>query len=115
MDIRCSFCGKSHENVQKLIAGPGVYICDECVSLCDEIIAQDPAPDPGALAKFVNRSGEEILQLAPAWDRTIQRIESDLQAMVVRARSLNVSWEDIAAALGTTPDAAESRFGAART
>ncbi|WP_404980630.1 ATP-dependent Clp protease ATP-binding subunit ClpX [Carboxydichorda subterranea] len=36
--LKCSFCGKSQEQVKKLIAGPGVYICDECVELCNEII-----------------------------------------------------------------------------
>lgn len=36
--IRCSFCGKSQENVKKIVAGPGVYICDECVELCTNII-----------------------------------------------------------------------------
>ncbi len=40
-DLRCSFCGKNQEDVQRLIAGPDVYICDECVSLCNEIIAQE--------------------------------------------------------------------------
>jgi len=39
--IRCSFCGKSQDQVKKLIAGPNVFICDECVQLCNEIIAQD--------------------------------------------------------------------------
>jgi ATP-dependent Clp protease ATP-binding subunit ClpX len=39
--LRCSFCGKSQKEVRKLIAGPGVYICDECVSLCGEIIADE--------------------------------------------------------------------------
>ncbi len=37
---RCSFCGKDRERVQKLIAGPGVCICDECVELCNEIIRE---------------------------------------------------------------------------
>lgn len=41
MPHSCSFCGKNQEHVRRLIAGPGVYICDECVSLCDEIIARD--------------------------------------------------------------------------
>ena len=36
--VRCSFCGKAQENVRKIIAGPGVYICDECVDLCVSII-----------------------------------------------------------------------------
>ena len=36
--LLCSFCGKSQRQVKKLIAGPGVYICDECIDLCNEII-----------------------------------------------------------------------------
>ena len=36
----CSFCGKSHAEVKKLIAGPTVYICDECIGLCNDIIAE---------------------------------------------------------------------------
>ncbi|MCC3428618.1 MAG: ATP-dependent protease ATP-binding subunit ClpX [Microcoleus sp. PH2017_04_SCI_O_A] len=39
--LRCSFCGKSQEYVRKLIAGPGVYICDECVELCNEILEEE--------------------------------------------------------------------------
>lgn len=39
--VRCSFCGKSQENVKKVVAGPGVYICDECVDLCTSIIAAE--------------------------------------------------------------------------
>ena len=38
--LKCSFCGKSQKQVQQLIAGPGVYICDECVELCNEIIEE---------------------------------------------------------------------------
>ncbi len=37
----CSFCGKSQEIVKKLVAGPGVYICDECIDLCNEIVADE--------------------------------------------------------------------------
>ena len=40
-NLRCSFCGKSRDEVRKLIAGPTVYICDECVNLCNDIIAED--------------------------------------------------------------------------
>ena len=39
--LKCSFCGKSQKQVKKLIAGPGVYICDECVDLCNEIIEEE--------------------------------------------------------------------------
>jgi len=44
-DLGCSFCGKTQDEVDRLIAGPDVYICNECVSLCDEIIAQDHAEE----------------------------------------------------------------------
>ena len=40
-ELCCSFCGKNQDEVQRLIAGPDVYICDECVALCNEIIAQE--------------------------------------------------------------------------
>ena len=45
--LKCSFCGKSQKQVKKLIAGPGVYICDECIDLCNEIIEEElsEAPD----------------------------------------------------------------------
>jgi len=36
--LKCSFCGKTQEQVKRLVAGPGVYICDECIELCSEII-----------------------------------------------------------------------------
>jgi ATP-dependent Clp protease ATP-binding subunit ClpX len=39
--LHCSFCGKSQDEVRKLIAGPTVYICDECIELCNEIIAEE--------------------------------------------------------------------------
>ena len=39
--MKCSFCGKEQEQVKKLIAGPGVYICDECIELCNEIIEEE--------------------------------------------------------------------------
>jgi ClpX C4-type zinc finger len=41
---RCSFCGKAKSEVDRLIAGPGVYICYECVGLCNEIIEEQPTP-----------------------------------------------------------------------
>lgn len=40
-DVRCSFCGKSQDEVKKLVAGPGVYICNECIDLCKEIIDEE--------------------------------------------------------------------------
>ena len=43
--LKCSFCGKTQDQVKKLVAGPGVYICDECIELCNEIIAEEFSED----------------------------------------------------------------------
>jgi len=62
--LKCSFCGKSQKQVKKLIAGPGVYICDECIDLCNEIIEEELAetselkveelPKPVEIYEFLN-------------------------------------------------------------
>ena len=61
--LKCSFCGKTQKQVKKLIAGPGVYICDECIDLCNEIIREelDPPevpmgdlPKPSEIFEFLN-------------------------------------------------------------
>jgi len=49
--LKCSFCGKTQEQVRKLVAGPGVYICDECIELCNEIIEEELAAGPHGHAK----------------------------------------------------------------
>lgn len=43
---RCSFCGKDQSRGRKLVAGPGVYICDQCIELCNEVLKEDSAPIP---------------------------------------------------------------------
>jgi hypothetical protein len=45
-DSRCSFCGKGQDQVRKLVAGPGVFICNECVELCTEVLASEEGPRP---------------------------------------------------------------------
>ena len=62
--LKCSFCGKSQKQVKKLIAGPGVYICDECIDLCNEIIEEeltdtgeltfDQLPNPREIREFLD-------------------------------------------------------------
>jgi ATP-dependent Clp protease ATP-binding subunit ClpX len=62
--LKCSFCGKSQKQVKKLIAGPGVYICDECIDLCNEIVEEELAettdvsmgelPSPREIYEFLN-------------------------------------------------------------
>ena len=41
-DIRCSFCGKHSGEVERMIAGPGVYICNECIELCNDVLNDEP-------------------------------------------------------------------------
>ena len=48
--LYCSFCGKSQHEVRKLIAGPSVFICDECVELCNDIIREEAQGDQSAKA-----------------------------------------------------------------
>ncbi|KGF72250.1 ATP-dependent protease [Neosynechococcus sphagnicola sy1] len=61
--LKCSFCGKSQEQVRKLIAGPGVYICDECVDLCNEILDEE----------FFDGSGSATPQPSPRPEPTERR------------------------------------------
>ena len=56
----CSFCGKSQAEVRKLIAGPAVYICDECVALCNEIISEEVEKEEAALRKLAVPKPAEI-------------------------------------------------------
>ncbi|MEY8442029.1 ATP-dependent Clp protease ATP-binding subunit ClpX [Lactobacillaceae bacterium 24-114] len=58
--VHCSFCGKSQDEVKKIVAGPGVYICNECVTLCQEIIDEELADDQKK-SVFKVRTPEEIM------------------------------------------------------
>jgi ATP-dependent Clp protease ATP-binding subunit ClpX len=56
--LRCSFCGKSRDEVKKLIAGPTVYICDECIDLCNDIIAEEWEEDRGEVSAKLPKPAE---------------------------------------------------------
>ena len=74
--LKCSFCGKSQKQVRKLIAGPGVYICDECIDLCNEIIEEelaetsevklDELPKPMAIREYLDQYviGQDVAKKA---------------------------------------------------
>jgi ATP-dependent Clp protease ATP-binding subunit ClpX len=64
-NLICSFCGKTHDEVIRMIAGPSVFICDECVSLCNEVIAEgssDSKSKGGMLAQESLPTPQEIRQ-----------------------------------------------------
>ena len=89
--LKCSFCGKSQKQVKKLIAGPGVYICDECIDLCNEIIEEelaeagdvklDELPKPFDIHEFLDQyiigQPEAKRTLAVAVYNHYKRIQSD--------------------------------------
>jgi ATP-dependent Clp protease ATP-binding subunit ClpX len=62
-DLLCSFCGKSQDEVKKLIAGPSVYICDECIQLCNEIIAEEYGQEADKEAAGILPKPYEIKEL----------------------------------------------------
>jgi ClpX C4-type zinc finger len=126
----CSFCLKPNTQVAKLVAGHGVYICNECVALCAEIIqaelATGPAsPDPaGADPAGADPAGgqprvapweqemslEEILAALPRVAAAGQQAQEYLTHWVRRARSLGGTWAQIGTALGMTRQSAWERF-----
>src|SRR5450830_852608 len=61
---RCSFCGKSQEQVRKLIAGQGVYICDECINLCQEIIEEEMLESPRVKPQAAKLPNPHAIKLA---------------------------------------------------
>jgi len=101
--LQCNFCGKSQRQVAKLIAGPGVYICDECIGLCNEIIEEELAGPPaedlvGLWNEFID---EDLADEDPAateepvarWMRWIDGpIKDDVAAMHARRDAWAAVW-----------------------
>ncbi|HPT83504.1 MAG TPA: ATP-dependent Clp protease ATP-binding subunit ClpX [Limnochordia bacterium] len=102
--LKCSFCGKMQEQVKKLIAGPGVYICDECIELCNEIIEEeftedhdlelDNVPKPkeikAALDEYVIGQEEAKKTLAVAVYNHYKRINSNYRNEDVELQKSNI-------------------------
>ena len=85
--LLCSFCGKSQRQVKKLIAGPGVYICDECIGLCVEIIEQETAEE----ARDADPSPQADPDAPP-------QVRPEHLAMIIEQRARSLA--DLAANLG---------------
>jgi ClpX C4-type zinc finger len=108
----CSFCKKNNREVTRLVAGPGVYICNECVALCGQLVAQETTPEQSAKARadFLNRTPEEILASLPALARTAEEVEDEVRRWVYRLREMGTGWDAIGAATGLSEDGARRRF-----
>ena len=109
--MHCSFCLKSQHEVAKLIAGPGsIFICDQCVGLCDTIIAGRPLTiDPASFAMANIPTDRLLVRLKPI-EKTLQGMGNQLQTVVETLRQRDVSWAAIGEALGVSRQSAWERF-----
>ena len=113
LTLRCTFCGKQHTEVAKLIAGPGVYICDGCVNLCVGDSRPRTRPtEPPSLPEWASLTDDELLQRIPHIAASAADIESGLRDRVHELRDRGVSWARIGAALSMTRQSAWERFSA---
>jgi hypothetical protein len=107
--LYCSFCFKSQHKVKMLIAGPArIFICDECVELCNQIIAGRPPNLKPPSEKELPT--ERLLERLGPIEDMVQGKGSQLQGVVDLLRSREVSWAQIGAALGISRQSAWERF-----
>jgi hypothetical protein len=115
----CSFCGKPNTEVKALVAGPGVFICNECVDLSVTLVAAtaDISADETARLRdqAVDRPVREILDMLPALAGSAARAEAELARWVGRLRDKGIDWEQIANVLATSADGARQRFSPAQS
>jgi ClpX C4-type zinc finger len=108
--LYCSFCFKSQHEVKRLISGPfSIYICDECVELCNVIIAGPPR-GPSKTGSAKELPTERLLAHLQPIEDTLQGKGNQLQQIVDILRSREVSWAVIGAALGISRQSAWERF-----
>jgi hypothetical protein len=110
----CSFCGKPSTDVSKLIAGPGVSICNECVSLCADILAIEPDVPNQGLPWDGDMPLDELLALlrnvAAGGAQQVSAVEQNLAEWVRKARTRGATWARIGETLGMTRQSAWERF-----
>jgi hypothetical protein len=111
----CSFCSKAHTDVGTLVAGPGVYICDECVALCGQLIAGKPKskksePHPRIAPWDAEAGLDAVLASLPRVAQAGRQAEYSLTQYVRRAHHLGATWAAIGQALGMARQSAWERF-----
>jgi hypothetical protein len=109
LTVRCSFCTKESEAVEKIIAGPGLYICNECVALCNDIL-RDAGDVPTPVWQWEAMSDDELLASLPQIASVATQLEDNLAVWVQRTRSRGISWARIGVALGMARQSAWERF-----
>lgn len=107
--LYCSFCFKSQHDVRTLVAGPAnIFICDECVALCDAYVVGRPPKVTKSSADDLPT--ERLLERLQPIEQTLQGKGNQLQTVVELLRAREVSWADIGAALGMSRQSAWERF-----
>ena len=108
--LYCSFCFKSQHHVETLVSGPaGVFICDECVALCNNVIARNQTSNaPSPSDKEIPT--ERLLERLQAIEQTLQGKGNQLQWVVELLRLREISWAQIGTALGVSRQSAWERF-----
>jgi hypothetical protein len=109
LTIRCSFCTKESEAVEKMIAGPGLYICNECVALCNDILGE-AGDSPTPAWDWEQLDDEKLLALLPQIASVATQLEDNLAVWVHRVRGRGISWARIGLALGMARQSAWERF-----
>lgn len=110
--LHCSFCGKSQHKVEKLIAGPRVFICNECVRLCDRILDNEPVHEPSDAPVFkpLEQPDDELLSQLASVAVAADGGRVFMQQIVDELRRREVSWADIGKTLGVSRQSAWERF-----
>jgi hypothetical protein len=103
----CSFCSKDKDTVVKLVAGPGVSICNECIDLCTQILTMEPMPQ---IHVWHERPDDELLDSLAKVQAVVPQIDAAMHDYVDILRARGVSWTRIGAALGVSKQAAWERF-----
>jgi hypothetical protein len=106
----CSFCLKPDGEVSKLVAGPGVFICNECVELCSQVISDPPPMPPGMNTWEEDLDLNGVLASLPRMAAAGAQVERNLARFVLRARALGATWAAVGESLGMTRQSAWERF-----
>jgi ATP-dependent protease Clp ATPase subunit len=112
-EYHCSFCGKAQTEVKTLVAGPGVFICDECVHLCRPIVEKKNKRTTQEVPSLLpdNASTEALLKTLGGYNGAFERIGAAMQDIADILREREVSWATIGEALAVSRQAAWKRFG----